>query len=149
MAGIYKLTEQNEGVIRAGFDHLRREVVESTTANGWREGQRSLTEGLMLVASEVFEAFEGGREKPGLREYRLVPETAKPEPLEEPWEPVRGFNASPAIGPDYNCVEDDLADTIIRIIDEADRRGLDVVGAIFAKARFNRRRAHRHGGKVL
>lgn len=49
--------------------------------------------------------------------------------------------------PEFKGIEAELADTIIRIFDMAEHFKLDVVGALFAKAAFNKTRPHLHGGK--
>jgi NTP pyrophosphatase (non-canonical NTP hydrolase) len=49
--------------------------------------------------------------------------------------------------PEFNCVEEEFADVISRIMDYAERKGLDVAGAIVAKAAYNEGRSQRHGGK--
>lgn len=50
--------------------------------------------------------------------------------------------------PQYSGLEAELADTVIRILDFASARKLNVVGAMFAKAEMNKGREHRHGGKL-
>lgn len=98
-------------------------------AAGWYDGPpRSTGDTIALLHSEISEAYEGMREKPG--------------------EQVRGFNASAKIGPEFNCVEEEFADEIIRLLDETNRRGLDVIGALAAKLAFNAKRSYRHGGKT-
>lgn len=44
--------------------------------------------------------------------------------------------------------EEELADTVIRIMDYANFYHLDVVGAILAKTKFNKTRVHKHGKAV-
>ena len=44
-------------------------------------------------------------------------------------------------------VAEELADTIIRILDAAEYWGIDLEQAIHAKMEVNRSRGHRHGGK--
>lgn len=51
--------------------------------------------------------------------------------------------------PAFNCVEEEFADVIIRIMDYCERHGLDVTGAIVAKAEYNQSRPHRHGDKAF
>lgn len=51
--------------------------------------------------------------------------------------------------PEFSGVEEEYADTIIRILDDAERRGLRVAEAIAAKVEFNRTRPFRHGGKRI
>lgn len=47
-----------------------------------------------------------------------------------------------------NFIEE-MADTVIRVIDCTHGLGMDVAGAIFAKLAKNRGRGHRHGGKKV
>jgi NTP pyrophosphatase (non-canonical NTP hydrolase) len=49
--------------------------------------------------------------------------------------------------PHRKAVEVELADTIIRIMNYATERDLDVVGAMVEKAAFNKTRPFKHGGK--
>lgn len=49
--------------------------------------------------------------------------------------------------PEFSGVEEELADTIIRIMDYAQHKGLRVAEALIAKAAFNDARPYRHGGK--
>lgn len=49
--------------------------------------------------------------------------------------------------PTYHGIEEELADTIIRIMDFAEYNQLKVASAIEAKIKFNETRSHRHGGK--
>lgn len=49
--------------------------------------------------------------------------------------------------PGYKMVEEEMADTIIRIMDYAKARQLRVAEAVFTKVMFNLSRPHKHGGK--
>jgi NTP pyrophosphatase (non-canonical NTP hydrolase) len=49
--------------------------------------------------------------------------------------------------PEFSTVEEEFADVIIRIMDYSERKGLDVAGAIVAKAEYNKSRSQRHGDK--
>lgn len=49
--------------------------------------------------------------------------------------------------PEFSGLEEELADTIIRIMDYAQHKGLRVAEAIVAKAAFNDARPYKHGGK--
>lgn len=144
----YALVPEDEKLIRRGLALLTGEIVECTIQSGWREKPRTDGETCALIHSEVSEAFEGMRAK-------LKPESTAEYPdgrsgdLQAPMEPVRGYNASKKLGPAFNTTEEEFADVLIRVIEEADRRGLDLVGAMFAKMRFNRQRPLHHGGKKL
>ena len=49
--------------------------------------------------------------------------------------------------PEYSGVEEEWADVIIRIMDGAHCRNLDVAGAVIAKMTYNTGREYKHGGK--
>ena len=68
--------------------------------------------------------------------------------LSEALEDVR----SPEQQPDHHCPEHsneavELGDCIIRILDYGQAYGVDVVGAMLAKAKHNKTRPRKHGGK--
>jgi len=48
----------------------------------------------------------------------------------------------------FSKVEEELADTVIRILDLAAGMGFDVDGAVRAKMAYNETRPYRHGGKL-
>lgn len=45
------------------------------------------------------------------------------------------------------CLEEELADIVIRVLDNAVHLNIDIEGAIRDKHAFNRTRPNRHGGK--
>ena len=49
--------------------------------------------------------------------------------------------------PPLSCIEEELADIVIRVLDNARRLGVDIQSAIERKHKFNATRSHRHGGK--
>jgi NTP pyrophosphatase (non-canonical NTP hydrolase) len=46
------------------------------------------------------------------------------------------------------CLEEELADIVIRVFDSAEALGIDIEAAIRAKSAYNETRPHRHGGKL-
>lgn len=48
----------------------------------------------------------------------------------------------------FSKVEEELADTMIRILDMAGGMGFDIEGALRAKMAYNKTRPYRHGGKL-
>jgi NTP pyrophosphatase (non-canonical NTP hydrolase) len=124
------LPDELRGVVSwiEGFKMIQAQVVKTSIEHGWHEDKRTDGESTALVMSEVSEAFEAMREKLG-------------------GDPVRGYNPSIKIGPEFNGVEEEWADVIIRLMDEADRRGLKLAEAVIAKMAFNAKREYRHGGK--
>lgn len=77
------------------------------------------TERIALIHSEVSEALESMR---------------------------HGYSPDDKI-PEYNGVEAELADAIIRIFDMAEAHNLKVIEAMFAKMEYNKTRPYKHGGK--
>lgn len=45
------------------------------------------------------------------------------------------------------CLEEELADIVIRVLDNAVRLGVDIESAVFRKHEYNKTRPHRHGDK--
>lgn len=65
--------------------------------------------------------------------------------LSEALEGLRHGNPPSEHIPEFTAMEEEYADTIIRIMDHSARRGYDVAGAILAKLEFNATRPHKHG----
>ncbi len=67
--------------------------------------------------------------------------------LSEALEALRHGNPASEKIPAFTHAEEELADTIIRIMDFAQARGLNVAGAVVAKAEYNKGRPYMHGKK--
>ena len=99
---------------------LQNEIHRVAVEHGWWDRDRPLGEVLMLVVTELAEAMEA---------YR----TGNPSS-----EKIEGLSS----------VEEELADTVIRILDLAAGMGFDLEGAIRAKMTYNETRPYRHAGKL-
>jgi len=51
--------------------------------------------------------------------------------------------------PEFSGVEEEYADVIIRIMNDAERHGFRVAEAMLAKQKFNAGRPYKHGGKKI
>ena len=67
--------------------------------------------------------------------------------LSEALEADRHGNPASEKIPGYSQIEEELADTVIRILDYAGANNLDLGGAIVDKAVYNSKRPHKHGKK--
>lgn len=101
------------------FNAIAERVYETAKNKGWWDNERSEGELVALMHSELSEALEG----------------------------MRHGNPPDDKVPEYNAVEAELADTIIRIMDMARHHGYRVAEALIAKMKFNDGRPYMHGGK--
>ena len=67
--------------------------------------------------------------------------------LSEALEALRKGNPQSTKIPDFTNLTEELADTIIRIMDYAQARNLMLGEAILEKHEYNKTRPHKHGGK--
>jgi len=99
---------------------FQREVHAIARSKGWWDGDRNNAEMICLMHAELSEVLEA------LREPHVMVDKHCPQFLN---------------------VEVELADTIIRILDFAEARSLNVVDAMIAKAEVNKNRPVKHGKK--
>lgn len=100
------------------FRTLTHAVHSNAVNHGWWEEDRG-TEPLLLMHAEISEAVEALRE-------------GNPESLKIPG---------------HSHVAEELADTVIRILDYCGKHDINIGAAVLAKHRYNLGREYRHGGK--
>ena len=100
---------------------MQHAVHQNAKDHGWWEDQRSDGELIALQHSELSEALEAMR---------------------------KGNPDSVKIPGHCHAVEE-LADTVIRIMDHCESRGWNLFKAIVAKHEFNKGRGYKHGGKAF
>lgn len=103
------------------FEEAQKEIHKTAVEHGWWEKPREAGTTMMLMVTELAEAFEGLR---------------------------HGDPPSDHI-PEFTSQEEELADTIIRIADYAAHHNLRLAEAILAKMEFNKTRPYRHGNKAF
>lgn len=112
---MYKRTE-----LFTGLDVLGKIIHEEhSKPMGFRDEERSLEREMMLICSEIFEAFEDDR---------------------------NGKVWSDKI-PEFTFLEEEWADAIIRLLESGHARGLRIGQAVAAKHDYNCTRPHKHGKK--
>lgn len=104
---------------KQAIEAMQTEVHATAVEKGWWDTPPELATLLLLIHAEVSEVAEADR--------RHSPSSDK----------IPGFSS----------VEEELADVVIRCFDLAEGKGLRLAEAIEAKARFNKSRPIRHGGK--
>jgi NTP pyrophosphatase (non-canonical NTP hydrolase) len=110
----------------AVFEEMAQEVHDVNHANGWFDSGRTVGEGIALLHSEVSEAFDAWR-KHGFEDV-----TTESLPADKP----EGYGS-------------ELADVLIRLLDQADRDGVNLVAEFERKLAYNRTRGYRHGGRKI
>ena len=115
----------------ANVEYVNRE-------NGWYEDERTFGDDVALLHSEVSEALDAYRDHGFADATEQLHEWgSQPDPDYAPYRPKP------------EGVGSELADVLIRLLDTAKRRGIDLAAEYRRKMQYNRTRGYRHGGKRL
>lgn len=134
------------------INFISRQIHENARSKGFWDKERNTGEMLMLIVSEISEAMEADRENkyydPNTRYLVGKDLTVNGsrwafdivDTSDEAW---RNWFRSEV----KSTFEDELADAMIRIMDLAYSRNIDLESHILMKMRFNSMREHMHGKK--
>lgn len=130
------------------LNELSKQIHENAICHGFYDSDRNLGEMLCLIHSEVSEALEALRTD---KQYSNISKS-------EQWF-IQGM-ADKNFGHSFfddnffykefehlvkNTFEDELADIIIRVLDLAAYKKIDIESHVNAKIRYNSMRQHKHG----
>jgi len=125
---------------KLNLSDLSLTIYKANIEKGWWDEPRTFAHCIGLMHSELSEALEAER-KP-----------TKPEPNPETMKLLleeKDNNIFKMLFEDKakDTKGDELADTIIRILDWCGHEKIDVHSHVLAKIRYNTMREHKHGGK--
>lgn len=123
-------TQRRKTMIQA----MAAEVRAVNMTNGWFEKDRTIGEGMALLMSEGAEAFDAWR-KYGF-EDTIDLDKCKHDPSDP------HIDSCKPIG--YGS---ELADVLIRLLDQCDRDDVDLIEEFHRKLAYNRTRGYQHGGR--
>jgi len=127
------LIERVERAEKRTLNALRDEAYDNAKAHGFHDVSRPVGDAMMLITTEVGEAFEAFREGSPVSEMRYAP-------LDE----SKGERVGKPIG-----VPSELADIVIRVLDFCGEHDIDIERVVIEKMAYNRSRPFRHGNKAL
>lgn len=123
--------------VPAGLNDLANSIHKNNIEKGFYEKEKNIGEMLCLIHSEVSEALEADRkDKYALRPIAFAEKNYGEDDFVEAYKDwVKG------------SFEEEMADIIIRVLDLCAFKGIDIVGHIKAKMRYNLQRDKYHGKK--
>lgn len=121
------------------INELSKQIHEANRKKGFYEDEKNIGEMLALIHSEVSEALECDRKDKYFKKLQL--------PLGN-YEQLPDLTFQIQFSSDVkDTFEDELADIMIRVMDLAAFKGVDLQKHIKAKMRYNALRPYKHGKK--
>lgn len=108
------------------FNEFAKKIYDFNVGMGWHSSAPDLAKYLMNLHSEISELWEAWREN------KLKTPCDKAARMSEP----------------LTCIEEEIADILIRTLDTAHAFEVDIDRAVRIKMAFNATRGHRYGGKL-
>lgn len=136
------MTTAMDDVQKLVFEDMVNEVVAFLKDKGWYDDGRSVGDEIALLHSECSEALEEFRAGHMKTRFEYHTSNGATFYMDSP-EDEHGNPGKPVGFPS------ELADILIRLLDDADRHKVDLVQEFRLKMRYNWTRAHRHGGKAI
>ena len=125
------------------INELAKQIHENSRAKGFYDEPKNTGEMLCLIHSEVSEALEADR-KDNYSDNHYIQEM---EAEGYTWKDSETSFKSAFEKSVKNTFEDELADIMIRVMDLADFKGIDLEYHIKMKMAYNSLREHKHGKK--
>lgn len=146
-------SDGGQATTRIVFQMLMDSAHINSKSKGFWEEKPSLAEKIALIHSEVSELLEAYRKDP-------LADCGKKFPIENPERSNLVFRGGKFYDSDLRgmpevegesiglCLEEEeMADIIIRVLDLAGHRGIDLGRAVLVKMQYNSTRPHKHGKK--
>lgn len=118
------------------INQLSQEIHENNRSKGFYEDEKNIGEMLALIHSEVSEALEADRKE----KYSPINSVEILLLNDQEFQQIFEITFK-------NSFEDELADIMIRVMDLAQHKGIDLEAHIKAKMRYNSLRPYKHGKK--
>ena len=132
------------------LNELAKEAHQIAVEHGWWDPEPTFGELVALMHSELSEALEEFRSKRPMVWHKCMTCDGDTPCMEGgcgDWD--NGTCELTCLSPKPEGIAVELADCIIRILDWAGNKGVDMDAIIREKMAYNRTRPYRHGGKVL
>lgn len=122
------------------INELTKQIHENAKSKGFYESEKNIGEMLCLIHSEVSEALEADRKshKADLTLFEEEKSTYEIHGEEDAFKLSFEHHVK-------NSFEDELADVMIRVMDLAGYKKIDLEKHIALKMKYNSMRSHKHG----